>query len=422
MSESTLLKDLAKRCKAAAKVIARLISNDKNALLMTMADHLIAGEQSIIGENKKDVKNAQKNRLSDVMIDRLLLDSSRIAKMANALRDIASLADPVGAITETWSRPNGLEVSYRRIPLGVIAMIYESRPNVTSDAAGLCLKAGNAVYLRGGSEAFFSNHAIVRILHNVLQLHHLPIAAVTLVPTTERAAIAEMLTFTDEIDVVIPRGGEGLIRFVAENSRIPVIKHYKGVCHQYVDDNADSDMAINLLIDGKCSRPAVCNALETLLVHQDIAASFLPRAAAALAERGVEIRGCEKTLQFVQYGKAATEADFYEEFLAPILAVKVVKDIEEAIQHISAYGSDHTEVIVTKDYAHAREFTRRVNSSVVLVNASSRFSDGGELGLGAEIGISTTKLHAYGPMGLESLTTKKFVVLGSGQTRHPIIL
>ncbi|MBN1482484.1 glutamate-5-semialdehyde dehydrogenase [candidate division KSB1 bacterium] len=418
MSESTLLKDLARRCKAASKVVAQLSSNDKNALLLAMADHLVVAEQSIIEENIKDVQNAQKNGLSDAMIDRLVLDSPRIAKMANALRDIAALADPVGAITETWRRPNGLEVSYRRIPLGVIGMIYESRPNVTSDAAGLCLKAGNAVYLRGGSEAFFSNHAIARILHKVLESFKIPIAAITLVPTTERSAIAEMLAFSDEIDVVIPRGGEGLIRFVTENSHIPVIKHYKGVCHQYVDDNADIDMAINLLIDGKCSRPGVCNALETLLVHNDIASVFLPRAESALTDRGVEIRGCPGTLQYVSHAKAATEEDFYEEFLAPILAVRVVNDLDGAIQHIATYGSDHTEVIVTKDYAHAREFTRRVNSSVVLVNASSRFSDGGELGLGAEIGISTTKLHAYGPMGLESLTTKKFVVQGSGQTRH----
>ena len=418
MNQNKSLKDLAIACRDASKIVAQLSTKQKNDLLLSIADQLIQDQEMILAENSKDVETAKKNGLSDAMVDRLVLDASRLAKMADALRDIAALKDPVGEITETWTRPNGLEVAYKRIPLGVIAMIYESRPNVTSDASGLCLKAGNAVYLRGGSEAFFSNHATAAALHKALEAHNVPAAAITLVPTTDRSAISEMLRFTDEIDIVIPRGGEGLIRFVAENSRIPVIKHYKGVCHQYVDFNANIHMAVDLLIDGKCSRPGVCNALETLLVHQDIVAEFLPKAAAALSGRDVEIRGCDKTRDFIKDAKEATSEDYFAEFLAPILAIKVVDDINEAIDHIATHGSDHTEVIVTNDYSSAKEFTRRVNSSVVLVNASSRFSDGGELGLGAEIGISTTKLHAYGPMGLEVLTTKKFVVQGLGQTRH----
>ncbi len=346
------------------------------------------------------------------------IDSARLTKMANALREIVELTDPVGEITEVWTRPNGLEVAYKRIPLGVIAMIYESRPNVTSDAAGLCLKAGNAVFLRGGSEAFHSNHAIAAALHEALDAHHVPREAITLVPTTDRAAITELLKLADEIDIVIPRGGEGLIRFVSENSRIPVIKHYKGVCHQFVDVSADITKAVNLLIDGKTSRPGVCNALETLLVHQAIADEFLPAAYTAIQEHKVEMRGCERSRKILPDVAPATTDDYVAEYLDLIIAVKVVDDLDEAVAHIDAYGSDHTEVIVTNNLDNAREFVRRVNSSVVMVNASSRFSDGGELGLGAEIGISTTKLQAFGPMGLEALTTRKFVVLGDGQVRH----
>ncbi|MBN1562189.1 glutamate-5-semialdehyde dehydrogenase [candidate division KSB1 bacterium] len=418
MKQDATLKELAIACKAAAKIMAQLDTNVKNDLLLAMADRLAADADVIRRENGADVRRAEENGLSEAMIDRLVIDTVRVRKMADALRHIAALRDPVGEITQTWSRPNGIEVAYQRIPLGVIAMIYESRPDVTSDAAGLCLKAGNAVFLRGGSEAFASNRAIVKAFHASLQEHDIPTAAITLVPTIDRAAIAEMLQLTDEIDLVIPRGGEGLIRFVAENSRIPVIKHYKGVCHQYVDFNADIDMAIDLLIDGKCSRPGVCNALETLLVHKDIAPSFFAQAAPVLAAKNVEIRACPISIRYFERAVPATEDDYDAEFLSLTLAVKVVDSMDEAIEHISTYGSDHTEVIVTRDYAHARKFTRRVNSAVVLVNASSRFSDGGELGLGAEIGISTTRLHAYGPMGLESLTTKKFVVRGDGQTRH----
>jgi glutamate-5-semialdehyde dehydrogenase len=416
MSES--LKQLARNCRLASRAVAQLTTQQKNKAIHAMADQILANAETIISENSKDVAAGKEKGLSDAMIDRLVINQERLTKMADALRDVAALPDPVGEITKTWTRPNGIQVSYQRIPLGVIAMIYESRPNVTSDAAGLCLKAGNAVFLRGGSEAFYSNHAIAATLHKALENENIPKEAITLVPTTDREAINEMLTFVDDIDIVIPRGGEGLIRFVAENSRIPVIKHYKGVCHQYVDKDADVETAVRLLIDGKCSRPGVCNALETLLVHRDAAPVFLPVVAAALRKKGVEIRGCQHTRSFIPEATPATDEDYFAEYLSLVLAINVVDTMDEAIQHIAKYGSDHTEVIVTKNYNNAKEFLRRVNSSVVLVNASSRFSDGGELGLGAEIGISTTKLHAFGPMGLESLTTQKFIVHGDGQTRH----
>ena len=421
MSERSYhLKELARECRKASSIVAQLSTTEKNKLLQTMAKVLLDQKQDIIDANTRDLSKARGNGLSDAMIDRLVLNTPRIEKMATALQEIAELPDPVGEITKTWYRPNGLQVSYQRIPLGVIAMIYESRPNVTSDAAGLCLKSGNAVYLRGGSEAFSSTQAIADALHHALESHRLPPGAITLVPTTDREAILEMLHLTDLIDVVIPRGGEGLIRFVNENSRIPVIKHYKGVCHQFVDASADVDMAIDLLIDGKCSRPGVCNALETILVHSQIADTFLTKAAPILDHHGVTLKGCQRTMRILESIQPANEDDFFAEYLSLTLSIKIVDSLDQAVAHIAEYGSDHTEVIVTQDYANAREFLRRVNSSVVLVNASSRFSDGGELGLGAEIGISTTKLHAFGPMGLQALTTKKFVVQGDGQVRHPL--
>jgi len=418
MTPPSELVQVAEACQKAGKILAQCDTSQKDAALNAMADQLMRSQKAIIEENNKDIKKAKENKLSEAMIDRLIITPDRLEKMAKALRDIVALPDPVGEITATWRRPNGLTVSYQRIPLGVIGMIYESRPNVTSDAAGLCLKSGNAVFLRGGSEAFYSNQAIAAALHQALQDQDIPKAAITLVSTTDRAAVQEMLTLTDYIDVIIPRGGEGLIRFVSENSRIPVIRHYKGVCHQFVDSTANIDQAIQLLIDGKVSRPGVCNALETLLVHEDIAQEFLPPAAEVLKREHVEIRGCPETKKIVPDIKDATSDDYLAEYLSLIIAVKVVKNMDEVIEHIATFGSNHTDVIVTENYSNAREFQRRVNSSVVLVNASSRFSDGGELGLGAEIGISTTKLQAYGPMGLDSLTTKKFVVLGEGQTRH----
>ena len=400
--------------------MATLPTERKNRVLHRMADALEANASDILAANKRDVSAARDDGLSEAMIDRLVLTNERIAKMADALRDVASFPDPVGETSGTTQRPSGIEVGRMRIPLGVIAMIYEARPNVTADAAGLCFKAGNAVLLRGGSEAFHSNQAVASALHDALKAEDVNPAAVTLIPTTDRAAVNEMLTLNEHIDLVIPRGGEGLIRFVDETSRIPVIKHYKGVCHLYVDERADLEKAEDLLLDGKTSRPSVCNALETMLVHHDVAGDFLPRAGEVLNRAGVEVRGCERTREILPDATPATEDDYAAEYLDLTLAVRVVDDADAATEHIATYGSNHTEVIATDDLPTARRFVRTVDASVVLVNASSRFSDGGELGLGAEIGISTTKLHAYGPMGLDALTTQKFVVYGDGETRHPV--
>jgi glutamate-5-semialdehyde dehydrogenase len=362
---------------------------------------------------------AAEKGIQGAMLDRLMLDAPRVTTIANALREVAELPDPVGVVTRRDTRPNGLSIERVRIPLGVVAMIYEARPNVTADAAALCLMAGNGVILRGGSEALHSNTAIATVLKSVLASHGVPAAALTLIEDLRREAMIELLQLTDIVDLAIPRGGEGLIRFVAEHARVPVIKHYKGVCHLYVDSSADTALALNLLIDGKTSRPGVCNALETLLVHQRIADTFLPHAAQVLRERGVELRGCERSRALIPNMQPATEDDYAAEFLDLILAVRVVDDLDDAIAHIRRYGSDHTEVIATRDEAAAQRFVQAIRSAVVMVNASSRFSDGGELGLGAEIGISTTRLHAYGPMGAEALTVERFVVRGEGQVRHP---
>ncbi len=414
------LDKFARDAKQAARKFSHLKSNEKNNALNRMAEALIDKMEMILAANAIDVKNAQQKKLAPALLDRLVLNSERLNNMAKAIHEVAELPDPVGDISNVRIRPNGLQVGRMRIPLGVIAMIYEARPNVTSDAAALCLKAGNAVILRGGSEAFQTNTAIIKILHQALESCHLPTAAITFIPTTERDAMVELLKLDQYIDLVIPRGGEGLIRFVAENSRIPVIKHYKGICHLYVDEDANLNIAMNLLIDGKLSRPGVCNALETLLVHEKIAENFLKTAGDLLKNQGVEIRGCQRTSQILPFAKIATDDDYATEYLGLIISVKVVNDMDEAIDHIGKFGSNHTEVIVTDHLPAAQRFIREVHSSVVAVNASSRFSDGGELGLGAEIGISTTKLHAYGPMGLEALTTQKFVLLGEGQTRHEI--
>jgi len=418
LAADTSIRDLATDCRAAARSIATLSTDRKNRALRRMADALEDHTDTIVSANDTDVAGAREDGLSDAMIDRLILNPGRIKKMATALRDVAGFPDPVGEMSGTTKRPSGIEVAKMRIPLGVIAMIYESRPNVTSDAAGLCFKAGNAVFLRGGSEAIHSNRAVARALHEALETEDLPPAAITLVPTTDREAVREMLTLNEHLDLVIPRGGEGLIRFVDETSRIPVIKHYKGVCHLYVDETADFGIAEDLLMDGKTSRPSVCNALETMLVHESVAESFLPRAMERLSAAGVEVRGCSRTREIVPDVGSATDDDYAAEYLDLVIAVRVVSDSDAAMDHIAEFGSNHTEVIVTNNLPAARRFVRTVDASVLLVNASSRFSDGGELGLGAEIGISTTKLHAYGPMGLEALTTEKFVVYGQGETRH----
>lgn len=407
-------------CREAAIAVAALDAPSKTALLDSMADNLIDAQESILAANALDMAAAAQKGQTPALLDRLRLDAPRLAAIAAALRHVAQLPDPVGAITRREARPNGLSIERVRIPLGVVTMIYEARPNVTADAAALCLKAGNGVVLRGGSEAVNSNRAIATVLRDTLAAHGLPRDAVVLLDDLRREAMIELLQLSDLIDLAIPRGGEGLIRFVAEHARVPVIKHYKGVCHLYVDAAADLDLALNLLVDGKTTRPAVCNALETLLVHRDAAEAFLPRAAAALRERCVELRACERTRSIVAGCRAATEEDYAAEFLDLVIAVRVVDDLDGAIAHIRRYGSDHTEVIATQDDAAAARFVGALRCAVVMVNASSRFSDGGELGLGAEIGISTTRLHAYGPMGAEALTIERFVVRGAGQVRHPV--
>ncbi|NLP12120.1 glutamate-5-semialdehyde dehydrogenase [bacterium] len=414
------LGDLVAATRQASRIIARLDSSTKNRALQAMARRLIDRQAEILRANEQDLHQAAAKGVSAAMLDRLTLTQPRLKSMSTALEELVQLADPVGVTTASWVRPNGLRVCRMQIPLGVIAMIYEARPNVTSDAAGLCLKSGNAVILRGGSEALNSNQAVVSALQQGLQESNLPAAAVTLMPGTDRQDMAALLKMDSMIDLVIPRGGEGLIRFVAENSRIPVIKHYKGICHLYVDKDADLNMALRLLVDGKTSRPGVCNALETLLVHAQAAAAFLPKAHEVLKSKNVELRGCTRTCELIPAALPAQERDYDTEHLDLILSVRVVEDFNAAVAHIEQHGSNHTEVIVTENLTTAYQFVQQVHSSSVMVNASSRFADGGELGLGAEIGISTTRLHAYGPMGLEALTTKKFVVLGTGQTRHPL--
>ena len=418
----TDIKTLALQCRDAATAIAGLPTEAKNALLRAMADALLADEAVILAANARDLEAAAAKGIGSAMLDRLRLDAARLHGIASAVREVAELPDPVGQVTRAYDRPNGIHVERVRVPLGVIAMIYEARPNVTADAAALCLKAGNAVILRGGSEAIHSNTAIAAALKRALREAGLPDAVLTLVEDLRRETILELIQLSEVIDLVIPRGGEGLIRFVAEHARVPVIKHYKGVCHQYVDAGADEDLALALLLDGKVSRPSACNSLETLLVHRDIAPTFLTRAADALRARGVEVRADAQARALMPGAVAATDEDFAAEFLDLVIAVGVVDDLDAAIAHIRRYTSDHTEVIVTRDAAHAEKFLNALRSAVVMVNASSRFSDGGELGLGAEIGISTTRLHSYGPMGLEALTVERFVVRGEGQVRHPDLL
>ncbi len=412
------IKDLAVEVKASARILAAASTKEKDKALRVMADNLRKQRDFLQERNRLDLDKALANGLSPAMIDRLTLSDPVIEGMATGLEEVAAFPDPVGEIVRMWRRPNQLQIGKMRIPLGVVGMIYESRPNVTADAAGLCLKSGNGVILRGGSEAFHSNMAVLEVLHEALETTAIPASVVQVVPFTERQAINYLLACEDEIDLIIPRGGEGLIRFVVEHSRIPVIKHYKGVCHVYVDDGADPEMAKNIVINAKTHRPGVCNAAETVLVHQELAADFLPELAYALKDGGVEVRGCVRTCALVPGLIPAAESDWGAEYLDLIIAVKVVDDLDAAIAHIIKYGSDHTETIVTRDYQRAQDFLRRINSSVVMVNASTRFSDGGQMGLGAEIGISTTKLHAYGPMGLEGLTTTKYIVYGNGQIRE----
>ena len=413
----TSVRALAKKAKEASHHLARVPTDAKNKALFEMADALEKNRERLIEENQKDLVAAEKIRLSAAMMDRLRLTPGVIRGMAEGLREVARLADPVGEVIKMWKRPNGLVVGRMRIPIGVIGIIYESRPNVTADASGLCLKSGNGVILRGGSEAYHSNHAIGDILQKAIRKVGISEDVIQIFPHKEREAIQEMLQLEEEIDLIIPRGGEELIRFVMAHSKIPVLKHYKGVCHIFVDESADLEAAVRICLNAKVQKPAVCNAMETLLVHERVAGRFLPEVAKALRKAGVELRGCPRTRKILRDIKVAKEEDWQEEYLDLILSVKVVKGIEEAMDHIATYGSLHTESILTSDYQNAQRFLREVGSSCVLVNASTRFNDGFELGLGAEIGISTTKLHAFGPMGLEELTTSKFIVYGEGQVR-----
>jgi glutamate-5-semialdehyde dehydrogenase len=418
MSIAEQVADIARNARQASLDMARLSTAVKNELLIAMAQALETQTGHLIAENAKDLETGRQKGLSSAMLDRLMLDEKRISGIADALREVAALPDPVGEVTKMWKRPNELMVGKMRIPLGTIGIIYEARPNVTADAAALCLKAGNAVVLRGGSEAIHSNRAIAGVLQGVMKSMGVPEAALSLIPFTEREGVLEMLKQEESIDLIIPRGGESLIRFVVENSRIPVIKHYKGVCHIFVDQSADFDKAEQIIVNSKVQRPGVCNALETLLIHKDVAAEFIPRIADTLSALGVELRGDEAFRSYAPAAAVATEEDWYAEYLDLILACRVVDDMDAAIDHINRYCSLHTESIITSDYSRAQRFIREVNSSCVMVNASTRFADGNQLGLGAEIGISTTKLHSFGPMGLEDLTTTKFIVYGDGQVRE----
>jgi glutamate-5-semialdehyde dehydrogenase len=408
---------IAERAKQVSCDLAKLPAGLKNRALIEMADCLEENQKWLIEENQRDLKAGEKARLSPPFMDRLRLMPAVIRGMSEGLREVARLPDPVGEVVKTWKRPNGLRVGKMRIPLGVVGIIYESRPNVTSDAAGLCLKSGNSVILRGGSEAFHSNQAVGKILQKALVKVGIPEEAIQVIPFQEREAILEMLQLEDQVDLIIPRGGEELIRFVTSHSKIPVLKHYKGVCHIFIDESANPEAAIRICLNAKVQKPAVCNAVETLLIHEKAATAHLKKIAKALQKEGVELRGCPKTLKFLPAIKRAGEDDWYREYLDLILSIKVVKGIEEAMEHIATYGSSHTESILTSNARNAERFLREVNSSCVLVNASTRFNDGFELGLGAEIGISTSKLHAFGPMGLEELTTTKFIVHGNGQIR-----
>ncbi|MCL4536900.1 MAG: glutamate-5-semialdehyde dehydrogenase [Nitrospirae bacterium] len=408
----------AKEAKEGARSLAKTSARQKNSALIKMAEALKNRTEELISENRKDIEYAGEKGLSKALIDRLTLNEKRINEMAQGLVEVSQLPDPVGEVTRMWQRPNGMTVGKMRVPIGVIGIIYEARPNVTADATSLCLKAGNAVILRGGSEAINSNREIVNILRAVAKSEGIHEGAITFIDIPDREAIMELLKLEGIVDLIIPRGGEGLIRAVTENSRIPVLKHYKGVCHVFVDRDADLIMAEEICFNAKVQRPGTCNAMETMLVDEAIAEGFLPKMLKRLEDAGVELRGCPKTISIYPDINEAKEEDFYNEYLDLILNVRVVKDMEDAMDHIAKYSSAHSDAIVTMNYDRAMRFLREVDSSAVLVNASTRLNDGFQFGLGAEIGISTDKIHARGPMGLEELTCTKFIVLGSGQIRE----
>jgi glutamate-5-semialdehyde dehydrogenase len=409
--------EVGRRARASSRVLAKTSTGPKNKALLAMADILEQSQSSLLQANEKDLQAGRAQGLDEALLDRLTLNEQRIAGMAEGLRQIAALPDPVGEVSGLNYRPSGIQVGKMRVPLGVIGIIYESRPNVTADAAGLCLKSGNAAILRGGSEAQHSNQAIAACIHAGLEKAQLPTTSVQVIETTDRAAVGELVTMQQYVDVIVPRGGKGLIERISREARVPVIKHLHGICHVYIDASADRKKAVDIAFNAKTHRYGVCNAMETLLVDQAVAPQILPPLAKLYAEKGVELRGCEATCKIITAAKASEE-DWDTEYLAPILAIKVVDGINEAIEHLHKHSSGHTDAIVTEDYSLARRFLAEVDSSSVMVNASTRFADGFEYGLGAEIGISTDKIHARGPVGLEGLTSQKFIVLGNGHIRQ----
>ena len=417
MDVKQYMRMVGEQARAASRVIARADTQAKNKALLAMAEAITRDQDKLLAANAKDMNTAQASGLDAALLDRLQINAKGVAGMAEGLRQIAQLADPVGEITDLNYRPSGIQVGKMRVPLGVVGIIYEARPNVTADAAGLCLKSGNAAILRGGSEAINSNQAIAACVREGLALAGLPETAVQVIETTDRAAVGELITMKEFVDVIVPRGGKGLIERLMNDARIPVIKHLHGVCHVYIDDHADLEKAVRIADNAKTSRYGTCNTMETLLVAESVAKHVLPLVAKIYFDKGVELRGCAASRAIVAQMKAATEEDWITEYLAPILSVRVVSGLDQAIEHINTYGSQHTDAIVTEDYTRARRFLREVDSSSVMVNASTRFADGFEYGLGAEIGISTDKIHARGPVGLEGLTSQKFIVLGDGQVR-----
>ncbi|MDO8333882.1 MAG: glutamate-5-semialdehyde dehydrogenase [Nitrosomonas sp.] len=411
------MQSVGREARAASRLVAKADTAIKNHALTAMANAIRRDEALLLAANAKDLDNARAKRLEAAMIDRLTLSAKGVATLAEGLLQIAALADPVGEISGLNYRPSGIQVGKMRVPLGVIGIIYEARPNVTADAAGLCLKAGNAAILRGGSEAIHSNQAIAACVQEGLKLAGLPETAVQVIETIDRAAVGELITMKDFVDVIVPRGGKGLIERIANEARIPVIKHLDGVCHVYIDDQADIDKAIKIADNAKTQRYGTCNTMETLLVHDGIAREILPALCQIYLDKGVELRGDATACSIIPQMIVATEQDWYEEYLAPILSIRIVDGLDQAIDHITRYGSQHTDAIVTENYTRARRFLREVDSSSVMVNTTTRFADGFEYGLGAEIGISTDKIHARGPVGLEGLTSQKFIVLGDGQLR-----
>lgn len=417
MDVKTYMQNLGRQARGASRLIARASTSQKNTALLATAKALDEQRHHILQENSKDMTAGKNSGLDGAMLDRLELNNNRVDAMIEGLHQVIALADPVGAITDLNYRPSGIQVGKMRVPLGVIGIIYESRPNVTIEAASLCLKSGNATILRGGSESLHSNQAIAQAIKFGLHAAELPATAVQVIDTTDRAAVGELITMPEYVDVIVPRGGKGLIERISRDAKVAVIKHLDGICHVYIDDKADLEKAFNIAYNAKTHRYGVCNAMETLVVAEKIASSILPKLEDAYRKKGVELRGCEKTKKILGNIKEATEEDWRTEYLAPILAIKVVKDIDEAITFINTYSSQHTEAIVTEDYTRARRFLTEVDSSSVMVNASTRFADGFEYGLGAEIGISTDKIHARGPVGLEGLTSQKWIVLGDGHIR-----